>query len=173
LSPSSACLRCSHSESYPKRERRPFWAVFFVFLLFLPVPCTQAYTEGIAADPDEVFLAAKEALSRYGIRMSNPSKRILESRWIEERTHEARSLFKFDYVRSSRRRYRLVVELAGEDGRTLVEIKSTFRKKSTGTGPSIPWKAMKGSAEDRRVEQRLFMQILRVLETRRQKDPGT
>jgi len=111
-------------------------------------PLTWAYTDTIAADVPEVFEAAKQVLSEYGIRKSDPEAGTLESQWIEERVKRERQILLQSVKKSFWQRYRLKIKLEQHGAMTEIAITGTYQRKSSSPSPSIPWKPIK--AKDRR-----------------------
>ena len=140
-------------------------ALFFLSLFFLFAPVSYAvYTDEIALDSKRVWEAAHQALESYGIGKENPAKGTLESRWIEDLVRRSHKFLPEAIKGSYLRRYRLVITLREEGGKTSVTIKGKFQQKDTGLPPAAPWLPISPKTEDYEMERNFFMKLIARLE---------
>jgi len=123
-----------------------------------------AYTDDIQAESEELWQAVSDTFEIYGIHSQKPNKKVLTSHWIYDEVTRSRGLFKGIFRQNYDRRYRIKVTLIRADVKMIsVEVRGAFQERSTGTGPSIPWKLIKPNSEDYQVEREFFIKILNQL----------
>ncbi len=147
---------------------------FFIFLFLGLSFCSslQAYTDEVQAGFEEIWKAAEDVLTPYGIRKMSLEEKRLETKWIEDRVLRTRRLLpvgsEVKIKQLFARRYRIFVQLEDKPSGTQISVKGRFQIKSTEDVPQLRWNSvLKPQLVDYDVERDIFFKILRRLEDSR------
>lgn len=138
-----------------------------------------AYRDEILTTSDEIWKAARAALTEPKIQKADWNSKKIQSRWIEDYVTKQKEIFpsKLGFNKTIpstvRRRYRMTIELKETTGGTEVLIRGDFQERPFSGVPSrLHWEKVSPSTEDFETERALFFQIIGELEKLRAARPS-
>jgi hypothetical protein len=141
------------------------WLLGFLF----PAPGWAVYSDELGVPVEEVWQAALIALKPSGIRKADFDKKVIETKWVEDRVVRSRGLLKKVTGENILRRSKFKVTFKTVGIATEIRIEGVFRDKPHSTGPMVSWRKVKPELQDIKLEQALFFKILKALEELKRK----
>ena len=142
------------------------------------LPAGHAYRDEILTNSEEVWKAAKTALTPKAIQREDWDKKIIKSKWIEDYVTKQKEILPSGLGISKtipntvRRRYQLTIRLTETSTATEISILGNFQERPfTGVPSQLHWEKVSPSSEDYDIERALFFKILSELERLRRASP--
>lgn len=134
-------------------------------------PAFASYQDEIGAGVEEVWQSAREILKPYGIQKEVYKKKVLETKWIEDRIERSRGILKKVASEMYLRQYKIKVELTPLPDRTGIKVSGSFREKPLEAPPAVSWRPIKPGLQDYDLERDFFFHILEKVQQLRTQSP--
>ena len=146
-----------------------FLSVVLVFFVFQNKAC--AYHDEVLTTAEEVWKAAKTALTPKGIQHEDWNKKTIKSKWVEDYVTKQKELFPSKLgigktiPSTVRRRYQFTIQLTETSTGTGISIMGNFQERPFSGVPSqLHWEKISPTSEDYELERTMFFKILGELE---------
>lgn len=147
--------------------KRRFLYALAIFAILSPAHAF-SYETDIRADIEEVYAASLKVLEKYGIEKADSSRDRIETRWIEDEVMRERSFLGLKkFKKKYSRKYRFILEFTETPRFTHVSVNAQFSFRPADSSHQTPWRKLKPSREDLRLEKDIFQSLLTVLESHR------
>ncbi len=141
-----------------------FFPLVLTFLLYAPFGYAE-FSDRIQVPVQEVWEAAHEAITLYGIDKEEPEKGKLRTEWIEERVVRSSGILKKITKTTYVLNYRMEIQISQvEEGWSLVTVRGRYRQKALDAPMAARWKPARPGRD---LEREFFQKILIKLENKR------